>query len=151
MKEFIETGLKPLSANESYLGKKVKSKKYRMYESHLQRTLPDIEMPEGLLKLTIEVYYSNKLSDVDNALKPFIDVLQKRYDFNDNRIYRLDVEKFIVPKGEEDIRFLIEPYDLEYSNDLRSIWVDIKSLLTSTIPIKEILRNYGVPKPQEDG
>lgn len=111
MVTFVETGLKPLSANESYLGQKIKSKAYRMYENHLLRVLPDIPLePKGKLKLVAEVYYSNKLSDLDNALKPFIDCLQKRYKFNDNRIYKLEVEKFIVPKGEENIRFRLEPY-----------------------------------------
>lgn len=116
--DYQETGLKPLSANQSYLGKKVKSKAYRMYENHMHRALRDLELPkEGNLKLTLEVYYSNKMSDIDNALKPFIDCLQQRYGFNDNRIYRLNVEKFIVPKGEETIRFLLEPYPPD--NDLR--------------------------------
>lgn len=116
--DFVETGLKPLSANQSYLGKKVKSKHYRKYETHMLRVLPDLELPkEGDLKLLIEVYYSNKTSDLDNALKPFIDCLQKRYDFNDSRIYHIDVEKYIVPKGDETIRFKLEPY--EHTNDLR--------------------------------
>jgi len=115
---FIETGLKPLSANQSYLGKKVKSKAYRMYENQMRRNLPDLEMPEeGNLLIMLEVHYSNKASDIDNCLKPFIDCLQQRYEFNDNRIYDLHIVKYIVPKGEETIRFKIEPYT--HSNDLR--------------------------------
>ncbi|QFS87605.1 Endodeoxyribonuclease RusA [Marinobacter sp. THAF39] len=118
MTTFVETGLKPLSANESYLGKKTKSKAYRMYESHMLRVLPDLPLePKGKLKLTAEVYYSNKLSDLDNALKPFIDCLQKRYLFNDNRIYKLEVEKFIVEKGAETIRFRLDPYTQEGDKD----------------------------------
>lgn len=115
---FVETGLKPLSANQSYLGKKVKSKAYRTYENHMRRVLPDLELPtEGNLQLQIEVHYSNKASDIDNCLKPFIDCLQQRYEFNDNRIYHIEVEKFIVPKGEETIRFRLIPYP--HDNDLR--------------------------------
>ncbi|WP_172972277.1 MULTISPECIES: RusA family crossover junction endodeoxyribonuclease [unclassified Marinobacter] len=89
-----------------------------MYESHMLRVLPDLPLePKGKLKLTAEVYYSNKLSDLDNALKPFIDCLQKRYLFNDNRIYKLEVEKFIVEKGAETIRFRLDPYTQEGDKD----------------------------------
>lgn len=56
------------------------------------------------------VYYSNKRSDIDNCLKPFIDVLQKRYGFDDNRIYRIRITKVIVPKGSENIAFRLLPF-----------------------------------------
>lgn len=89
-----------------------------MYENHLLRVLPDLPLePKGKMKLTAEVYYSNKLSDLDNALKPFIDCLQKRYLFNDNRIYKLEVEKFIVEKGAETILFRLDPYSQEGDKD----------------------------------
>jgi len=48
---------------------------------------------------------SNKGFDLDNSLKPFIDILQKKYGFNDNRIYSITAMKRIVPKGEEFISF----------------------------------------------
>lgn len=99
------TNLKPLSSNQAFCGKKVKTAAYRKYESHLLRTLPKLVIPDGPLELRVVVYYSNTASDLDNALKSFIDVLQKRYDFNDNKIYRLRATKVIVPKGEENIAF----------------------------------------------
>ena len=108
--EWLHTYLKPLSANQSYCGKKVKTAAYRRYELHMVRTLPDMVIPEGELELRIVVYYSNKMSDIDNCLKPFIDCLQKRYGFNDNKIYRLRVTKVICPKGEDNIAFRILPF-----------------------------------------
>jgi len=108
--EVASTGLKPLSANQAFTGKKVKTAAYRKYENHLLRTLPDRIIPAGLLVLRALVRYSSKLSDLDNALKPFIDVLQKRYGFNDNKIYKLEIFKEIVAKGKEEIVFELVPY-----------------------------------------
>jgi hypothetical protein len=107
---WTDSGLKPLSANDAFCGKKVKTAGYRKYEGHLIRTLPDIEIPEDLMELRAVVYYSNKQSDIDNCLKPFIDVLQKRYGFNDNKIYRIRITKVIVPKGQENIAFRLLPF-----------------------------------------
>ena len=71
----------------------------------------EIHLPEGDLNLLVEFGVSNKLQDIDNGLKPFVDILQKTYEFNDNRIYGLLVLKSITPKGEEFIRFAFEEYD----------------------------------------
>ncbi|MCX4024772.1 hypothetical protein [Spartinivicinus marinus] len=111
MKQPITVKTKPLSVNEAFLGRKVKSKKYRDYEEILISTLPDVSVPEGKLTLKLLVSYSNSRADIDNALKPFIDVLQKRYDFNDNKLYRLVIEKNIVKKGEEFLKFQLIPYE----------------------------------------
>jgi len=100
--------IKPLSANEMYLGRKVKSYKYKTFERKILPLLPDLEVPEGELQLTIEVGLSSKLADVDNILKPFIDCLQLKYGFNDKWIYHLVVTKEIVKKDEEYITFNLE-------------------------------------------
>ena len=107
---WTNSNLKPLSANQAFCGKKVKTAGYRKYEQQLIRTLPDIEIPPDLIELRVVVYYSNKQSDIDNCLKPFIDVLQKRYGFNDNKIYRIRITKVIVPKGTENIAFRLLPF-----------------------------------------
>ena len=111
---WVATRLKPLSANDSYLGKKVKSKKYKDYEASLLLGLPDLVIPEeGSLHLRMVVSYSNARSDIDNCLKPFIDVLQRRYGFNDSRIYKLTVKKQIVPKGDDSISFNLDKYEIK--------------------------------------
>jgi len=38
-------------------------------------------------------------------MKLFIDILQKKYLFNDNRIYKATIYKEIVKKGKEFIEF----------------------------------------------
>jgi len=48
------------------------------------------------MELNIKVGFKSKASDIDNIVKPFTDVLQKKYNFNDNQIYRLVVEKEII-------------------------------------------------------
>jgi len=89
-----------------YSGRKVKSHKYRSYEKLLLPMLPsEIKVPEGKLHLSLVVGVSSKLSDLDNVLKPFIDCLQLKYDFNDKMIYKLSAIKENVKKGEEFIEF----------------------------------------------
>lgn len=102
---------KPLSVNEAFLGRKVKSRKYRDYEEALLSVLPDIIIPEGKLTLKLLISYSNSRADIDNALKPFIDILQKKYSFNDNKIYRLLIQKRVVKKGQESLKFQLIPFE----------------------------------------
>ena len=103
----INIKIKPLSVNKAWKGRKFKTKEYNYYILELKNKLPNIKIPDGKLHLIIEFGFSSKASDVDNPLKPFIDVLQKRYGFDDKMIYKLDVKKEIVKKGEEFIKFKI--------------------------------------------
>lgn len=103
--------IKPLSVNECYIGKRYKSKQYKAYITELMIKLPPMMIPEGELELIIQFGFSNRGSDIDNGVKVFTDVLQRKYGFNDNRIYRLVVNKIIVPKGEEYINFKINELD----------------------------------------
>lgn len=89
---------KPLSANELWTGRRFPTEKYKKFTRDMLFLLPKIVVPEGNLTLIIEVGLSNKLSDLDNICKSEIDCLQKKYGFNDNRIYQLNLTKVIVPK-----------------------------------------------------
>ena len=100
--------IKPLSVNKCWQGRRFKTKDYKSYECELLLKLKNIEICSGYLKLNITFGYSNKLSDIDNGLKPFIDILQKKYKFNDRDIYELSVKKEIVKKGYEFIKFNIQ-------------------------------------------
>jgi len=103
--------LKALSVNDSWRGRRFKTQEYKDYEYGLSFLLPTfLKIPKGKLKLEILVGFSSKASDLDNILKPFIDVLQKKYKFNDNRIYKLKIEKEIILKGKEFIKFKIKRY-----------------------------------------
>jgi Holliday junction resolvase RusA-like endonuclease len=102
--------IKPLSVNEAWQGRRFKTPDYKSYESALLLILPrTLKVPEsGYLSLYLEVGFSSKASDWDNPIKPFQDVLQKKYHFNDNRIKSSQVEVYEVPKGQEYIIFEIK-------------------------------------------
>lgn len=104
--------LKPLSVNKCWQGRRFKTKEYKQFEKDLLLLLPkNYKIPLGKLKITLKWGFSSSASDWDNPIKPIQDILQKKYDFNDNRIFKADVEKEIVKKGKEYIYFNIEKYD----------------------------------------
>lgn len=101
--------IKPLSVNQAWQGKRFKTKAYIFYEKNLYYLLPNIKIDVNKpLQIKIIFYFSNINSDWDNPLKPFVDVLQKKYDFNDNKIYKACVYKKKVKKGEEKIEFVLK-------------------------------------------
>lgn len=97
--------IKPLSVNEAWRGRRFKTPKAESYRNHLLWILPKVELPEGDLFLAVRFGLGSKGSDVDNCLKNFIDSLQVKYKFNDNRIKQIFAEKVITKKGEEFIEF----------------------------------------------
>ncbi len=103
----ITISIKPLSVNRAWKGRRFKTNFYKSYEKQVLILLPSLEVPSVKLKLSIEVGFSNKGSDLDNIAKPFIDILQKKYGFNDSKIYQLTLLKKIVSKGNEYIKFNI--------------------------------------------
>lgn len=103
----IKIDIKPLSINQSYQGKRYKSKKCKNYEFTVEWMLPKFKMPEPPFKLIYEFGFSTKTSDIDNPIKIMTDILQKKYSFNDRDIYELSVKKKIVKKGSEYIKFEI--------------------------------------------
>jgi Holliday junction resolvase RusA-like endonuclease len=101
--------IKPLSVNKCWQGRRFKTKDYLNYEILVSHNLPkSLEIPQGDLRLTVEVGMSNSLSDLDNMIKPFQDILQKKYGFNDKAIHELIMRKEKVKKGDEFISFQIE-------------------------------------------
>ena len=106
--------IKPLSINQAFRGRRFKTKDYLNYERSLFYLLPNkYIIPEGELELKIEIGLSNKLADLSNTIKAFEDILQKKYSFNDNRVYKIIMEKKIVKKKEEYIDFSIKEYNKE--------------------------------------
>lgn len=97
--------IRPLSVNECFGGKKFKTAKYIKYEADCFVRLKYMELPPKPFELKLEIGVSNSNADSDNVLKPFIDILQKKYKFNDRNIMRLVIEKEVVPKGREYIGF----------------------------------------------
>jgi Holliday junction resolvase RusA-like endonuclease len=69
--------------------------------------LPEIKMPEPPYEITYDFGISNSLSDIDNPVKLFTDILQKKYGFNDRNVDKLTVLKTKVSKGLEYVYFKI--------------------------------------------
>jgi len=104
--------IKPLSVNRCWQGRRFKTPEYKKYEAKIVELLPEnLEIPSGPLQITLIWGVSSSLSDWDNPIKPFQDILQMYYQFNDRDIYRATVIKQLVKKGEEFIEFIIEEYN----------------------------------------
>ena len=109
----MRINIKPLSVNQVWQGRRFKTPIYKKYENELLFMLPKLEIPEGKLQLTIIFGFSSSASDWDNPIKPFQDILQKRYGFNDSRVYKATIIKEIVKKGQEFIEFNIKALVIE--------------------------------------
>lgn len=99
--------IKPLSVNEAWKGRRFKTDKYKRYERSLLYMLPKVVLPDPPYSCVYEFGFSNSLSDLDNPVKLFQDILQKKYGFNDRDVIKLELHKRLVPKGKEYIRFKI--------------------------------------------
>lgn len=97
--------IKPLSVNQCWQGKRFKTPAYKAYERAVLLLLKPMQIPEGELQITLEWGFSSSASDWDNPIKPFQDILQKKYGFNDNRVIKATVIKRKVKKGQEFIEF----------------------------------------------
>jgi Holliday junction resolvase RusA-like endonuclease len=103
----VKLNIKPLSVNEAWQGSRFKTKKYLSYEKALLLMLPKREI-KNVHTVFIEFGFSSKLADIDNPVKLILDILQKKYGFNDRDITELNVKKTIVKKSEEFIKIKIE-------------------------------------------
>lgn len=109
----MRISIKPLSVNEAWQGKRFKTPKYKKFEKDVLLLLKGTFIPDGELEIHLDWGFSNYgASDFDNPIKPFVDCLQKKYGFNDNKIKRAVIEKHKVSKGEEFIEFRLIPIKL---------------------------------------
>lgn len=104
--------IKPLSVNKAWQGKRFKSPEYKVYEKQMLLTLKPMQLPKPPLQIDFEFGFSNKASDIDNPMKPFLDILQKKYNFDDAEVYKIVIVKKIVAKGNEFIKFQIKSLDI---------------------------------------
>lgn len=101
--------IKPLSVNEAWQGRRFKTEKYKAYIKELMFKLPKIKLPKPPYKIYFEFGFSNYSSDWDNPIKPFQDVLQLKYGFDDKEVLEARiVKKCKVPIGEEYIIYSIQ-------------------------------------------
>ena len=97
--------IKPLSVNQAWKGRRFKTQAYKDYEQELYYMLPNLSIPKDEISLQIAWGFSNSASDIDNPIKPFLDVLQHKYNFNDRMIYELILKKQLVTKTNDFINF----------------------------------------------
>ena len=108
----IHLDVKPMSVNKAWQGRRYKTKEYKQYEKALLHLLPSRNFDfKGDLSIEITFGFSNTTSDIDNPLKPLLDILQKKYGFNDRCVYQLNIKKEVVKKGNEFINIKINDYD----------------------------------------
>lgn len=104
--------IKPLSINKAFKGRRFKTDAYKKYEIDVYKLLPrNLVIPDGDLAIALEFGFSSKASDFDNPVKMFVDILQKKYQFNDNRIMVCAIIKKQVKKGHEYTKFAITTLD----------------------------------------
>jgi Holliday junction resolvase RusA-like endonuclease len=105
--------IKPISVNECWMGRRFKTAKYKQYENDLLFLLPPLSLPTPPYRIELTFGLSSLASDFDNPIKPFIDILQKKYLFNDKHIMKAVINKCKVEKGKEYVGFKIEHFTKE--------------------------------------
>ena len=103
----MKINIKPLSTNQLWQGRRFKTPLYKSYEQEMMYLLPKLVVPNSKLLLKIKFGLSSKLADLDNCCKGCVDILARKYDFNDRMIYKIEAEKVITKKGREFIEFEI--------------------------------------------
>ena len=99
----MRINVSPLSINKCWRGRRFKTPEYEAYEKEVFYLLEPMKIDKKKkLCVSITVGFKNRGADLDNICKPILDILQKRYFFNDNQIYRLILCKEIVPKKEDE-------------------------------------------------
>jgi Holliday junction resolvase RusA-like endonuclease len=105
----FKLSIKPLSINECWQGKRFKTPVYKAFEKEMLLSIPNTkEKFSNLLKVSFFFGFSSPLADLDNPVKPTMDILQKKFGFNDRHVFEINLRKSIVPKGKEFIWFQIE-------------------------------------------
>ena len=81
-----------------------------IYEDVEDRTKWKFKKDERL-DFTVNVGFSSKLADVDNCIKPLLDTFQYMFEFNDKYVYRVEITKEIVKKGDEYFEVYVKTYN----------------------------------------
>lgn len=103
----IKIDIKPLSVNKCWRGRRFKTPEYKKYETDCLYLLPKVSIGKPPYWIWLEFGFSNMAADIDNPVKPFLDILQKKYGFNDKDVIEMNIYKIKVKKGMEYIKFSI--------------------------------------------
>jgi Holliday junction resolvase RusA-like endonuclease len=117
--------VKPMSVNDAFTGRIRKSRTYRAYIKNVLKLLPQVDIPSrGKLEIKLVFGFSNSQADFDNPIKPIVDILKKKYGFDDSRIYSGTICKMLVDHGEEFIHITITKFKGDY--DMRTKYAKYK-------------------------
>ena len=107
----IELPFPALSTNKLYTGRKRRSVYYKAFRKqifkYLDENLDNNVNLKGNLTLCMDVGFSSPLSDLSNAVKGIEDVMTEYLCFNDRQIVHIELNKFLVNKGEEFMKLKI--------------------------------------------
>jgi len=101
-------GIKPMSINEAWFGKKIRTKAHRDYEERVLNILPDLIIGKPPYRVSLTFGFARTNSDIDNPTKIILDLLTKKYKYDDRLIYELRIKKEVVGTGNEYFTFQIE-------------------------------------------
>ena len=90
-----------------------KTSEYEAYQQEVRDEMLGIEWPfsNEQVAFHVEAGLSARQADIDNVLKPLLDTFQGIYEeFNDNKVYYIEANKAIVPKGDEYLWIRIRRY-----------------------------------------
>ena len=104
--------IKPLSVNAAWQGRRFKTKAYKDFEKEMLFKLRKNEVKHDSLVIDLEFGMSNKRMDIDNPIKMTLDILCKKFGFDDSQIQSLSIKKRIVKKGQEYIWFRLNEQEL---------------------------------------
>jgi len=92
----ITIPIKPISTNKLFQGRRFKTKDYDAFTTAALYLMPKVPMVKGMVRIRANFYVKNdKMSDLDNFLKGFLDLIVKKGYIEDDRfIYQLYVKKF---------------------------------------------------------
>ena len=100
--------IKPFSVNDAWKGRRYRTDNYRKFQRDMMLLLPSLKVDfKKPLKVDLVFGFSSNGSDIDNPVKPLLDILQKKYGFNDNQILELNVKKETVGKNKDFIKLEI--------------------------------------------
>ena len=106
-------GLKPLSVNNAYRGRRFSTKEHLRFAEDVSFLLPKIILPEPPYQIEFIFGLSSSNADGDNCIKVVQDVIAKKYGFNDKQIKRWIVDVIKTKKGEEFFEFHLKQHNNE--------------------------------------